>query len=206
MPISAVEPLYENFPIEFRRKLWTRQECAAMEDAGLLDPGRYELVGGELLERMGKKRPHVITLSRILQWLTHIFGEDYVNPEAPIDLSAQDNAINEPEPDIIVLRRPMTEYLQGNVPSMDLRLVVEVSDTTLLTDRKTKAALYARAGISEYWVADIPDRRLIVHRQPSGSRYESVVAYLENESVSPLAAPEALFEVRRAFPPQTPEA
>lgn len=65
MPSSAVEPLYENIPIEFRRKLWTREECAAMEEAGLLEPGRYELIGGELLDRMGKKRPHIHTATEL---------------------------------------------------------------------------------------------------------------------------------------------
>ena len=177
-----------------------------MEDAGFLEPGRYELIGGELLERTGKKRPHVITLSKMQYWLARVFGEDYVQPETPIDVAAQDNPINEPEPDIVVLRRPMTEYTEGNVPSMELQLVVEVADTTLLTDLRTKAAIYARAGIAEYWVVDIPNRRIVVHRQPSGRRYQSVIAYLEHESVAPEAAPEALFEVRRAFLPQTPEA
>ena len=206
MPISAVEPLYESFPIEFRRKLWTRDECAAMEEAGLLEPGRYELIGGELLERMGKKRPHGIALNTIQYWLADLFGRAYVQSEMPIDVSAPDNPTNEPEPDIMVLRRPMTGYREGNIPPTELRLLVEVADSTLLFDLRTKAALYSRAEIPEYWVVDVQNRRLIVHREPFGSRYLSVVAYLEHESVAPLAAPEALFEVRSAFLPQTPEA
>lgn len=206
MPISAVEPLYQNFPMEFRRKLWTREECAAMEDAGFLEPGRYELIGGELLERMGKKRPHGIALNKIQYWLADLFGPDYVQSEMPIDVSAQDNPVNEPEPDILVLNRPMTEYREGNIPPTELRLLVEVADATLLFDLRTKAAIYSRAGIAEYWVVDIPNRRIVVHRQPSGSRYQSVIAYLEHESVAPEAAPEALFEVRRAFLPQSSEA
>jgi Uma2 family endonuclease len=82
----------------------------------------------------------------------------------------------------------------------DLRLVVEISDSTVAFDMTTKAALYARAGIVEYWVLDIPARRIIVHRDPREGRYQSVTAYSEQERVSPLAAPEQEFSVKDAFP------
>jgi Uma2 family endonuclease len=54
-----------------------------------------------------------------------------------------------------------------------------------------KAALYARAGIAEYWALDLNGRRLIVHRDPRGSVYKSVVAYSEQERVAPLSASES---------------
>ena len=73
------------------------------------------------------------------------------------------------------------------------------SERTLGFDMRTKAGLYARAGIVEYWVLDIPGRRLIVHRDPQGGRYASVVAYGARESVAPLAAPESRFRVSDAF-------
>ena len=72
-------------------------------------------------------------------------------------------------------------------------------DTSLSFDLNTKAALYARAGIAEYWVLDIPGRRLIVHRFPAAGRYSGVNAYAETESAAPLAAPETPFKVAAAF-------
>ena len=63
-----------------------------------------------------------------------------------------------------------------------------------------KAALYARAGIQEYWVLDVTGRRLIVHRQPANGKHTSIVAYDESESVAPLAAPTSEFKVADAFP------
>jgi len=54
----------------------------------------------------------------------------------------------------------------------------------------TKARLYARSGIVEYWVLDVAGRRLIVHREPLDGRYRSVVAFTEDERVTTLAAPE----------------
>ncbi|MBL8214299.1 MAG: Uma2 family endonuclease [Bryobacterales bacterium] len=204
MPISAVEPLYENVPIEFRRARWTRDHYRQLVTAGV-DPKQFELLEGELVDRMGKKRPHVNALLELHSWLTQVFGKLFVNTEAPIDVAPGDNAVNEPEPDLIVLTRPSWEY-SSNPPPNELRPVIEISDSSLGLDLKRKSNLYARASIAEYWVVDIPNHRIIVHRQPAEGRYQSVIAYLEHESVTPHAAPEALFEVRRAFLPQTPEA
>ena len=54
---------------------------------------------------MGKNRPHVIALTFMLHWLQETFGRHFVNAEAPIDVSPGDNIWNEPEPDLIVLKR-----------------------------------------------------------------------------------------------------
>lgn len=48
----------------------------------------------------------------------------------------------EPEPDLIVLTRPLRDFLVSNPQPADLRLVVEVSDTTIAFDLTTKAGLY----------------------------------------------------------------
>jgi len=41
---------------------------------------------------------------------------------------------------------------------------------------------------------------MIVHRDPQAGRYASVAAYLSDESVAPLAAPQSFFPVKDAFP------
>ena len=43
-------------------KLWTREECVAMERAGVLELGRYELIAGELILKMGKNYRHMLLL------------------------------------------------------------------------------------------------------------------------------------------------
>jgi Uma2 family endonuclease len=83
----------------------------------------------------------------------------------------------------------------------NLQLVIEIADTTLAFDLSTKARLYARAGIIEYWVLDLPGRRIIVHRAPRDGAYSSVVAYRETEFVSPLAARDAKLQVGDVLPP-----
>ena len=107
------------------RKRWNRSECAALEASGLWDQQHLELVGGELLSKIGKKRPHVNTLTLVQAWLVSVFGVEYVNPEAPIDVAPEDNPANEPEPDVIVRARPLREFRTANPQPADLRLVVE---------------------------------------------------------------------------------
>jgi hypothetical protein len=104
---------------------------------------------------------------------------DVSDPEGPIDVAPQDNPTSEPEPDIAVLAKTGPEYMGANPPASDVRLVIEVSDSTLAFDLGPKARLYARAGIPEYWVFDIGERRLIVHRSPQAGVYSMVTAYAE---------------------------
>jgi Uma2 family endonuclease len=120
--------------------------------------------------------------------LEQVFGWERVFSEAPIDVAPDDHPTREPEPDVYVLRG---RDFRGKEPvPTELVLVVEVADTTLTFDTATKAALYAPAGLPEYWVLDLNGRRLIVHWDPSGSVYKSVVACGEQERVASLAAPE----------------
>jgi Uma2 family endonuclease len=181
-----------------RRKRWTRAECAALEAAGVLDVAHLELIEGELIDKMGKKRPHVNSATRMTAWLHRVFGPEFVNIEAPIDVASEDIPTNEPVPDLLVLAADSGSF-QSNPQPEDLLLVVEIADTTLSFDLTTKAALYARAEIGEYWVPDVSGRRLIVHRNPQLGKYTTVVAYSDNESIAPLVAPDALFKVADAF-------
>jgi len=185
-------------PAEPPRKRWTRPECKALETSGIWAQQHLELIEGELISKMGKKRPHTNVLILIQDWLIRTFGTQFVNPETPIDVAPEDNPTNEPEPDLIVLTRPSHEFKDNPQPS-DLRLVVEISDSTLGFDLTTKARLYARAHIVDYWVVDIPGRRIIVHRDPQEGQHRSMIAYAEHESVKPLASPDTEFLVGSAF-------
>jgi Uma2 family endonuclease len=199
VPTVITERPYRPVPLDPPRKRWTRAECAALEGSGIWGQQRLELVHGELISKMGKKRPHVNALVAVQAWLVRTFGEQFVNPEAPIDVAPEDNPTNEPEPDLVVLAKPSRDYRERNPRPSDLRLVVEISDSTLGFDLTAKAELYARAGIIEYWVVDVAARRLIVHRDPSEGLYRSVIAYAEQETLAPLAAPHSEFRVAEAF-------
>ncbi|MBC8167924.1 MAG: Uma2 family endonuclease [Bryobacteraceae bacterium] len=183
---------------EPQRKLWTRAEYQKLS-AEMLGQERLELVCGELISKMGKKRAHVNAMILLQAWLVQVFGLRFVHPEAPIDVEPEDNPSSEPEPDIIVTRQNISHFEAFNPRPADLLLVVEIADTTLGFDLKTKARLYARAGIAEYWVLDVCGRRLIVHRDPRDGQYGSVAGYEEAESVAPLAAPASELRVENIF-------
>jgi Uma2 family endonuclease len=196
VPIALTElPVHLDPP----RKRWTREEYEAFAQ-WMGNQQRLELIDGELISKMGKKRPHVIALNLLRERLAATFGPAFVNSEAPIDVSAEDNPANEPEPDLIVLRRDQLEFLRANPGPADLVLVVEIADTTLGFDLTAKARLYARAGIIEYWVLDVSGQRMIVHREPQAGHYRSVVAYAEHEWVAPIAVPDSKLRVRDVIP------
>jgi len=193
MPVALLEPL-ESPP----RKRWTREECDKLDSMGFFTGQKFELIDGELISTMWKNSPHVIGLLLIHEWLVSVFGFRRVQQEASIDVAPEDNALNELEPDLVVLHQSRTIFTKNPKPE-DVLLVVELSDTALSFDLSKKAILYARAGIPDYWVLDVNKRRLIVHREPVGATYSSVLAYRQNESVAPLAAPESPFSVAAAF-------
>lgn len=57
-------------------------------------------------------------------------------------------------------------------------------------DREVKAPLYASAGISEYWVVDLPADRVEVYRQPRGSSYQEVSTHPRGAVLRPTSFPE----------------
>ncbi len=195
--IAESAPAPDSYP---QRKLWTREECDALNNAGLLDYDNLELIEGELIRKVSKTPRHGNTMKLIQRWLITVFGFDYIHSEFPIDVALPDIAANQPEPDLTVLRRPFTELGHGAPQPSDRWLAIEVSVSTLRFDLTVKAALYARAGIPEYWVLDVSGRRLIAHRAPSEGVYTSIEAYSEEESISPLSAPAHSLQIATLFP------
>jgi hypothetical protein len=86
-------------------------------------------------------------------------------------------------------------------------LVVEISDATLLFDRTRKAALYAAANVGDYWIVNLVDRCVEVHRKPMRDaadrrrfRYGEIRTITVGESITPLAAPKAKIAVGELLP------
>lgn len=168
-----------------RRKVWTRQDAHRLADSGFPNAEKLELIGGELIDRMGKKRLHVLWHNLVRQWLMNVFGGDFVQSEDPIDVNPEDLPTNEPEPDLIVTTKSIREFTANPKPE-EIRLLIEIADSTVHYDRTVKADLYARAGIREYWVMNAPERRLIVHREPQDGEYRRITIHGSNENIVPL--------------------
>ena len=199
---QTLSPLTEKPSLEPtpHRKRWTRQDCEFLVRSELL-VGRYELIEGDIISKMGQKPPHSVVIMLLNDWLVGLFGGKFVRIQLSMDIATEDNKINEPEPDAAVVSQPATAFTENQPGPADMLLVVEVSDTTLRFDLRTKAALYARAGIVEYWVVDIVGRRIVVHRDPTSSGYRDIQAYTEEEALAPLARPENPIKVATLLPP-----
>jgi Uma2 family endonuclease len=173
----------------FVRKKWSVQECRFLSESGLIEPGKFELIEGEIVFKMGQSRLHIAIVNKIIFLLAAIFGSDAIQCQGQIGIGERDQ-FNDPEPDVAVLRGSVNDYLDHEpAPDEDVLLLIEVSNSSLKGDTTVKAGIYARNGLPEYWVVDIPNNLLIVHRGPSAEGYGSVQTYRGSESVTPLAAP-----------------
>lgn len=189
---SPTIPLEEPFPNRVR---WTREDCARLAEGGFLQ-GRYELIDGVIISKMGQNRPHANAIMRLTGWLVRVFGADYIQIQLPVDVSSTDNPLNEPEPDGSALNKSVENFRTSNPGPEDVLLVVEVSDSPLRLDQTIKRERYARAGFPEYWILDVNGRRLIRHRNPQADgTYSEVLEFSEVETVACLARPDAVIRV-----------
>ena len=174
-----------------RRKRWNRDEYHRLAEQGWLGTLRWELIQGEIVEVMPQSPTHSTGIMRLVLALVPLFGLEFVRTQLPIVLGP----LNEPEPDIVVTAGPIADYAIQQPGAEDIRLLVEVSSTTLRDDLSVKAALYAQAGIPEYWVLDLENRRLYVHRNPNASGWGAIQNLGETEHIAPLAAPQASLSI-----------
>ncbi len=178
----------------------TRAFCKLLEENGLLT-GRYELIDGEIYSKMGQNRTHANAVMLFTLLLMRLFGGEFVQCQLPIDTGAANSDTNAPEPDIVALSRPVSTFTTADPTPADILLLVEVSDSTLSFDLNSKALLYGRAGIGEYWVADVAGRRLIAHRGPAASGYDEVIEYGAEDTLTVTSRPDAVVRVADLFPP-----
>ena len=186
------------------RRRWTRGE---FERAGRLEvfgpEERLELIDGEIVGKMTPQGSgHAVGTQAVEEGLREVFRSGYsIRVQLPLAL----DETSEPEPDVAVVAGHFRDYRDEHPHTAVL--VVEVSDSTLRFDRTAKASLYAQSGIPEYWIVNLTDRSLEVHRepgrmaeQPLGHAYFHVHCHREDETVTPLAMPEARIAVARLLP------
>jgi Uma2 family endonuclease len=179
------------------RKRWTVAESYKL--AHLFPGERYELIEGDLISKMGQNPPH----SHLIRMLTDILVTAFrgrVQVQAPIRLPEPDGVYSEPEPDVVLLKGDIRQFADHHPGPDDIALLIEVSDTSLQMDREIKYRLYARAGINEYWIVDIANRRTFVCREPAGDEYKSVTIYDAEEAASTPSAPGFVFSLKALLP------
>ncbi len=182
------------------RVIWTRADCETLERAGVLNY-RYELIEGVILRKMPQSIRHARLVRRALLWLVGAFGEDYVLDQATIRVHWADDTTNAPEPDVILLNKHDTEITTTQPRPEDMRLLIEIADSTKNYDLGTKAALYARAGVPEYWVVSVEERVIYVHTAPRPDGSYTRRDARETETLSPVGYPDAVIAATDLLPP-----
>ena len=66
-----------------KRIRWTKSQCRAIVEAGILT-GRYELVDGDIIPKMSQNPPHAFTVRLLIAWLNRVFGDAHVQCQLPI--------------------------------------------------------------------------------------------------------------------------
>ena len=149
------------------------EEWHRLVETGIFDGKPVELLEGQIIQMSPEGIEHTYTNHTVGNYLRKLLdGLAVVREAHPVTL---DNS--EPEPDLAIVRLPENTYATRHPLPQDIYWLVEVSNTTLKVDREEKSSIYAKAGVAEYWVIDLVNKKLIVHTQPQDDRYFQVVEY-----------------------------
>ncbi len=168
-----------------------------MAEAGILrDDQRIELLDGELCDMMPIGELHA-TLVDILNLLLVEQCRRRFQPRIQNPLKLDDHSMV--QPDVILLKLRPDFYRNGAPRPVDAHLVIEVADSSLSYDQHEKLPRYARAGIEEIWIVNVPDRQVEVHREPNFLNYSSTAILKPGQSASPAAFPDISIPVAELF-------
>jgi Uma2 family endonuclease len=153
---------------------------------------RLELIEGDLIAMPPIGERHAGKTRQLNRLFSARVGEAaLVDVQNPVAL----DRYSEPQPDMALLK-PRPDFYESSHPHPeDVLLLLEISDSTLRYDREIKVPLYARAGIPEVWLLDLPGRRLEVYRRPSAEGYREILYPASDETIAPVLLPEMVLLV-----------
>jgi len=164
----AVEPLGPGAHIE---PLTVAQYHAMMKHGIIREGSPIELLDGMLVRKdraafgddimtVGNRHRRAVDSFIELHHAVSRFGH-HVTIQQPVTMGNH----QEPEPDAAIIRGHRRDYSEHPGPA-DVLVAVEVSDSSLSFDRDTKLRTYARNGIREYWIVNLRENVVEVHRGP----------------------------------------
>ena len=169
-----------------------------MAEAGILShPQRVELIDGDIFDMNPIGSPHAAVTRRLEQQFARAVADGIVlvSVQNPLRL----DAYNEPQPDFVALPPRPDAYAASHPGAADALLLVEVSDSSLDHDRKTKLPVYARFGVPEVWIVDLSGGAVEVYRDATEGRYASSVRMTQG-SLTPVRIPEVTINIATLLP------
>lgn len=159
---------------------------------------RFELIRGEIELMPWPGPPHEVVVDLLNEWSFESLprGAVWVRVQQSLGIPALDSLTL---PDLAWMSR--RDYSKTRPLVEDVLLLIEVADSTLSRDRNKKSALYASAGIRDYWIVNIKGRCPEVRRDPVGDAYTSIQGLRPGQEVLPPPAfPDLALPVSRLFP------
>jgi Uma2 family endonuclease len=185
-------PSAEDGRVRFSREAYHR-----MFEIGVLSrEQRFELLDGEIVMMSPLGPSNSALIGRLMNF--------FVKPlryaatcriQMPIVVSDH----SEPEPDVALVQHREDDYFHRHPGPSDIMLIIEVAQSSLRLDLRIKLRLYASSGIVEYWVVDVENQIVIVHRQPNASGYQDVHQFGAEAVIAPLAVPECQLDLSWLF-------
>jgi Uma2 family endonuclease len=183
-------------------RCWTRAEYDRLVDLGMFAREPLELIGGHLIVAEPQGTYHAGSVGIAGAALTSALPPGWiVRIQLPLALDDE----SEPEPDVAVVTGTHADYLAEH--PRHAALVIEVAESSLVFDRRHKGSLYARGRVPEYWIVNLVDRVLEVHREPEadpsavfGWHYRSVGRFSTPAVVELLAIPNVRIPVATLLP------
>jgi Uma2 family endonuclease len=168
--------------VQLARRLITVDEYYRMVEVGILtERDRVELIHGEIIKMSPIGSKHAAIVDRLNKILNEsLSGKAIVRIQNPVMI----NSLNEPEPDIAILKYADDYYVKKHPGPDDIYLVIEVSDTTFAYDKEIKLPLYASAGIPEFWLINIERNEIEVHRSPDTDVYKTITIHRSGDKIS----------------------
>ena len=164
---------------------------------GIFDSAaKVELLDGEIIMMSPIGPEHVALISILNEFFAkHLPETLQCRIQAPILLSNH----SEPEPDLAVVQRRPDSYRTEHPDSTNIVLIVEVAQSSRGRDLGWKRHIYAASGIMDYWVVDIDEQVVVVHRQPTGTDYLKVESLGLSSTIAPLAATNCQLHIGQLF-------
>jgi Uma2 family endonuclease len=172
---------------------FTVNEYHKMGDAGILsEDDRVELIDGEIVEMSPINIPHATCVDLLnMIFAPLLAGRGVVRIQNPIFI----DDINEPQPDVTLLKLRVYREQEQHPGPDDILLLIEVADATVRFDRVEKIPRYARAGIVEVWLVNIPKGIVEVYSDPVDGKFRSIQRVGKDDSITLKALPDLTVSV-----------
>lgn len=186
--------------IEYRQ--FSITDIDQMVASGILAEDEHvELIQGQLIKQSPPGILHAACVDRLNKLFSRQVANDIlISVQNPMTI----NEILQPEPDVMLLSPRADFYTKARPTAPDVLLLVEVSDSSLAYDQEIKLPLYARAGVREVWLVNLPEQSIDCYSHPTAQGYRLCERFFVGDTIQPDVMPNVTATVAFILNPLAP--